>query len=102
MKKFLIFRNSWGSSWGDGGQGYFPEEFVTSGMMYDAYVYALISDLDPTTIMLTANQVRKLQALEGYKDEAGVVYWTGKLLSDYLATRLPDKVATINEAINAI
>lgn len=98
-KKCLVFKNSWGSSWGDGGFGYFPEDFVNSGMMFDLYCYASIEDLNPNSIMLTAKQVRQLQALEGYHDEGGVVYWTGKLLSDYLAARLPDKVREINAAL---
>lgn len=98
-QKCLVFKNSWGDSWGSGGFGYFPEVFVTSGMMFDAHVYALVEDLDPDSIMLTEKQVRALQALEGYKDEAGVVFWTGKLLSDYLTARLPDKIKTLNEAL---
>jgi hypothetical protein len=97
-QKCLVFKNSWSDTWGSGGYGYFPEAFVTSGMMYDAYVYALVEDLDPNSVMLTAKQVRELQALEGYKDEAGIIFWTGKLLSDYLAARLPDKIKTITEA----
>lgn len=100
--KCLKFKNSWGSSWGDDGCGYFPESFVNSGMMFDAYVYAVLDDLDPKSIMLTAKQVKQLQALEGYNDPAGVVYWTGKLLSDYLAARLPDKVLTINASLNSL
>jgi hypothetical protein len=49
-KKCLKFKNSWGSGWGDNGYGYFPEEFVNSGMVYDAYVFATIQDLDPTSM----------------------------------------------------
>lgn len=49
-KKCLKFKNSWTKFWGDNGYGYFPEEFVKSGMMFDAYVYALIEDIDPNTI----------------------------------------------------
>lgn len=98
-KKCLKFKNSWSANWGDGGFGYFTEDFVNSGMMFDCYVYAEIADLDPNSVMLTEKQVRQLQSLEGYKDEAGVAYWTGKLLSDYLAARLPDKIKTINESL---
>jgi len=47
---------------------------------------------------MTQQEVRKLQALEGYKDDSGVVYWTGKPLSDYLNARLVDKIKTIEEA----
>jgi hypothetical protein len=49
-KKCLVFKNSWGSQWGDGGFGYFPEDFISSGMMFDAYVYAVIEDIDPTSM----------------------------------------------------
>lgn len=45
-QKCLVFKNSWSSQWGDGGYGYFPEAFVTSGMLFDAYVYATIQDLE--------------------------------------------------------
>lgn len=48
---------------------------------------------------MTKEQVRQLQALEGYKDEAGVDYWEGKALSAYLEARLKDKVKTINELL---
>lgn len=49
-QKCLVFKNSWGSGWGTDGCGYFPEAFVGSGMMYDAYVYALTEDLDPSSM----------------------------------------------------
>lgn len=49
-QKCLVFKNSWGSGWGDGGYGYLPEEFVNSGMVYDAHVYADIADLDPMSM----------------------------------------------------
>ena len=48
---------------------------------------------------MSEKEVRQLQALEGYKDESGVAFWTGKGISEYLAARLPDKVKTINESL---
>lgn len=45
--------------------------------------------------LMTEKEVRQLQALEGYSDEAGVTFWTGKPLSDYLAARLLDKIKTL-------
>lgn len=48
--------------------------------------------------IMTEQEVRQLQALEGYHDEAGVAYWTGKNLADYLVARLIDKIKTIEEA----
>lgn len=47
--KCLVFKNSWGN-WGDNSYGYFPETFVNSGMMFDAYVYASVSDINPSTM----------------------------------------------------
>ena len=47
---------------------------------------------------MSEKDVRQLQALEGYKDESGVLYWTGKPLSEYLAARLTDKKAAIEQA----
>jgi hypothetical protein len=49
-KKFLRFRNSWSSNWGSSGDGFMPEEFVNSGMMFDCYTYAAIEDLDLTSM----------------------------------------------------
>lgn len=46
---------------------------------------------------MTAKEVAQLQALEGYKDEAGITFWTGKPLSAYLTARLQDKVKQIQE-----
>jgi len=48
---------------------------------------------------MTEQEVKQLQALEGYSDPAGVAYWTGKPLSEYLKARLPDKIKTITESI---
>lgn len=60
--------------------------------------------LDPFPLIsfgedMTEKEVKQLQALEGYSDPAGVVFWTGKPLSEYLKARLPDKVKTINESL---
>lgn len=94
-KKCLKFKNSWTANWGSGGFGYFPEDFVNSGMMFDCYTYADITDLGN---YMTEKEVRQLQSLEGYKDDAGIQYWTGKLLADYLKARLEDKIKTLQEA----
>lgn len=48
--KYLVFKNSWGSAWGTDGCGYMPEAFVNSGLMFDAYTYALLEDLDPMSM----------------------------------------------------
>ena len=60
--------------------------------------------LDPLSLIsfdepMTEQEVKQLQALEGYSDPAGVAFWTGKSLADYLKARLPDKVKTINESL---
>lgn len=52
-QKCLVFINSWGSQWGSGGIGYFPEAFVTSGRFFDAHVFALIEDIDPNSMQNT-------------------------------------------------
>lgn len=59
--KCLSFRNSWGGNWGDGGMGYFPEAFVNSGFLFDAHVYADVTDLEPTSMF-------KLVQVSGDKD----------------------------------
>ena len=41
--------------------------------------------------------VKSLQALEGYQDPDGVQYWVGKPLSEYLKIRLADKVKQIQD-----
>ena len=47
---------------------------------------------------MTKETVIKLQALEGYSDPAGVEYWTGKSVEEYLRVRLLDKIKTLEEA----
>lgn len=60
--------------------------------------------VDPTLYIvwwnnMTEQEVKQLQALEGYSDPEGVAYWTGKPLGEYLKARLPDKIKTINESL---
>lgn len=97
-RKCLKFKNSWSSNWGSGGYGYFPEEFVNSGLMFDCYTYADLADLDPMTI-LTLKEVLQLQSLEGYSDPAGAQYWVGKTLDQYLTARIPDKIKTLQASL---
>ncbi len=52
--------------------------------------------------IMTEQEVRQLQVLEGYQDEAGVTYWTGKPLTAYLEARLRDKDAQIKKALSPI
>ena len=60
--------------------------------------------IDPTLYliwwdMLTEQEIKQLQSLEGYSDPAGVIYWTGKTLEAYLLARLPDKIKTLQESL---
>lgn len=48
---------------------------------------------------MTEQEVRQLQALEGFSDPSGVLYWTGKPLADYLKARLVDKEKEIEFAL---
>jgi len=63
-----------------------------------------VNYVDPLTLIsfeevMTEQEVKQLQALEGYSDPEGVVYWAGKPLSAYLKARLPDKVKVIKESL---
>lgn len=43
-----IFRNSWGTSWGDGGYGYFPQAYLTSSSLAsDFWTVQQVSSPDP-------------------------------------------------------
>lgn len=50
--KCLKFKNSWGL-WGDHGYGYFTEDFIHRGVIFDSYVYADVLDLDPLSMPVT-------------------------------------------------
>ena len=65
----------------------------------EGFTSALKIVLTRKTKMLTEKEVKQLQALEGYSDPGGVVFWTGKPLSEYLKARLPDKIKTISESL---
>lgn len=48
---------------------------------------------------LTKQQVKKLQALEGFNDPEGVKYWEGKELDQYLVARIPDKIKELENSL---
>lgn len=80
-KKYLKFKNSWSGLWGSGGYGYFPEEFVNSGMMFDCYTYADITDINPNSMNIpTDAQLSELwKASFGREiDATGLAFWRGK------------------------
>jgi hypothetical protein len=89
-KKCLKFKNSWSENWGDGGYGYFPEEFVNSGWMFDCYVYADIQDIENT---MTETEVKKLYVLAFYREPTvdELNFWTGKGLLEFLTTAITDR-----------
>lgn len=51
-----------------------------------------------TSEVMTRNEVMALQILEGYTDESGIKFWTGKPLTAYLKARLADKAKQETEA----
>ena len=81
-KRCFKFKNSWSSYWGSNGYGYFPEEFITQGPIFDAYVYALVEDIDPNSMTqaLTDVQLNNLW-LAVFKrpiDAGGLAFYRGK------------------------
>lgn len=112
--KCLRFRNSWSDKWGSGGDGFFPEAFVNSGMMFDCYTYASIADLDPTSmnnrlvklndpnskdIFLVVDGKRTLvQNVGAFKLLGGNIDTVEKLTQDQI-NALPDSGRTLAEII---
>lgn len=98
-KKCLRFRNSWTDQWGSGGDGFFTEDFVNSGMMFDCYVYASLLDLDKK---MTAQDVKMLYALAFYRtpDDKELAFWTGKQLHDFLKQAMLDRSAFLAQQSN--
>jgi C1A family cysteine protease len=43
----LVFRNSWGPSWGEDGHGYLPYEYVLNGWACDIWTMVIPDCLDP-------------------------------------------------------
>lgn len=95
-KKCLKFKNSWTANWGDGGFGYFPEDFVNSGMMFDCYVYADIADLGN---YMTEEEVKNLYALAFYRlpDATELAYWKGKSLGVFLKVAIKDRANFLSQ-----
>lgn len=104
-KKYVKFINSWSELWGQFGYGYIGEDYVLSGRLFDGLTLVDLPNLDNMT--LTEKQVRGLQALEGYKDDGGVAFWSGKTdgvqktLDNYLTVRIPDKIGVLTQSLNA-
>ena len=55
----LVFRNSWGSEWGDGGYGRFPVELIRDGYADDFWVafmpHWLTDDFRQPSVLKTGN-----------------------------------------------
>jgi hypothetical protein len=58
-----------------------------------------IKQILPYLNTMSEKVVKQLQALEGYSDPAGVLYWTGKSVEEYLKARLADKIKTLEETL---
>jgi hypothetical protein len=52
--------------------------------------------------LMTENEVKALQILEGYQDPDGLKYWVNKPLSEYLKARLADKVKQESEVLSKL
>lgn len=66
------------------------------------YQQAMKYVVTPKNKPMTEQEVKALQALEGYDDPAGAAYWAGKPLGEYLKARLPDKVAELQDALDEL
>ena len=83
-RKALKFKNSWTALWGDNGYGYFPEEFVKNGPLFDAYVYADILDLDNMLLSNENINVFYQAVFHRDADAEGKAYWVGKDSFEFL------------------
>ncbi len=99
-KKTLRFRNSWTEQWGSGGDGFFTEDFVNSGMMYDLYTYASLLDLENK--VMTQQEVKMLYEFTFLREAtpSEIAFWTGKLLHDFLKQAMLDRSAFLAQHAN--
>ena len=78
---------------------YTPDETDTKKKFQSVMPYLPLLE-EKAIKLMTEHEVSSLQALEGYSDPEGVVYWTGKPLSEYLKARLSDKLNDITKLVN--
>lgn len=98
-KKAIRFINSWGSTWGDRGTGYFYEDYFQSGFIMVVYVLTSNFSLPQTMLkLIIKNTEQYLRAPDGRDWHV----YNSSTLHDLLAAGIisslnPEPVASIND-----